>query len=243
MGNSSSNQLEESKNRLNRNIPIPRPFNPLYDGRTGNASPTKINFWYLVPVLCVLIFLYLKSQENDPSDDKFKQDRVMAEGLNDNLLFDESGYPIGEKGTKTDPKMGMDTVYRPRNYAINSTISSTKNTDNYAYENVPNRRKYKQKTPRRTILTDIDGIKNSLVFAGSFVNPDNAERLVTHLRTIGYEKAEIVMKENLPYKVVITGFSKQQNTAKNEVKALEKRGIDGYSTTDNLDEIYRNKKQ
>ena len=133
----------------------------------------------------------------------------------------------------------IDTVYRPRDYDVNST----KNQGNYAYENPSNRRKYKQKTPKRTILTDISGVKNSLVFAGSFVNPDNAERLVSRLKTIGYEKAEIVMKENLPYKVVITGFSKQQNTAKTEVKALEKRGVDVYSTTGNLDEIYRNKKQ
>ena len=239
MDNSSSNQLQESKNRLNRNIPIPRPFNPLYDGKITDGSVAKINPLYLVPILCVLILLYLNTQENDASEDRFKENRVMAEGLNDNLLFDEDGYPIGEKGTKTDPFLGIDTVYRPRDYAINST----KNQSDYVYESSSNRQKHKQKTPKRTILTDIDGLKNSLVFAGSFVNPDNAERLVTRLKTIGYEKAEIVMKENLPYKVVVTGFDKQQNSAKAEVKALEKRGIDVYSTTDNLDEIYRNKKQ
>ena len=239
MDNSSSNQLQQSRNRLNRNVPIPRPFNPLYDGKITDGSPTKINPLYLVPVLCVLILLYLRTQENDPSEDRFKENRVAAEGLNDNLIFDEDGYPIGEKGTKTDPSMGIDTVYRPRDYEANST----KKPDNYAYENSSNRLKYKQKTPKRTILTDIGGIKNSLVFAGSFVNRDNAERLVTRLKTIGYEKAEIVMKENLPYKVVVTGFDKHQNSAKAEVKALEKRGIDVYSTTDNLDEIYRNKKQ
>ena len=239
MDNSSSNQLQQSKNRLNKNIPIPRPFNPLYDGKITDGSAAKINPLYLVPVLCVLILLYLNTQENNPSEDRFKQDRVAAEGLNDNLLFDEDGYPIGVKGTKTDPTIGIDTVYRPRDYDVNPP----KNLDNYAYENPLIRRKNKQKTPKRTILTDIDGVKNSLVFAGSFVNQDNAERLVTRLKTIGYEKAEIVMKENLPYKVVVTGFDKQQNSAKAEVKALEKRGIDVYSTTDNLDEIYRNKKQ
>ncbi len=239
MDNSSKNQLQESKNRLNKNIPIPRPFNPLYDGKITDGSPTKINPLYLVPVLCVLILLYLKNQESDVSEDRFKENRVTAEGINDNLLFDEDGYPIGVKGTKTDPTIGIDTLYRPRDYGVNSA----KNQGDYAYENPSNRRRNKQKTPKRTILTDVDGLKNSLVFAGSFVNSDNAEKLVTRLKTIGYEKAEIVMKENLPYKVVITGFSKQQNTAKTEVKALEKRGIDVYSTTDNLDEIYRNKKQ
>ena len=239
MDNSSKNQLQESKRRLNKNIPMSRPFNPLYDGKITDGSPTKINPLYLVLILCVLIFLYFKNQENDPSEDRLKKDRVIAEGLNDNLIFDEDGYPIGEKGTKTDPSMGIDTAYRPRNYDGNST----KKPDNYAYENPSNRHKYKQKAPKRTILTDIGGIKNSLVFVGSFVNPDNAEKLVTRLKTIGYEKAEIVMKENLPYKVVVTGFDKHQNSAKAEVKALEKRGIDVYSTTDNLDEIYRNKKQ
>ena len=239
MDNSSRNQLQESKNRLNRNIPMSRPFNPLYDGKITDGSAAKINPLYLVPILCVLILLYLNTQENNPAEDRFKENRVAAEGLNDNLLFDEDGYPIGEKGTKTDPFLGIDTVYRPRDYDVNST----KNQSNYAYQNTSNRHKYKQKTPKRTILTDIDGVKNSLVFAGSFVNQDNAERLVTRLKTIGYEKAEIVMKENLPYKVVVTGFDKHQNSAKAEVKALEKRGIDVYSTTDNLDEIYRNKKQ
>ena len=239
MDNSSKNQLEESKRRLNKNIPMSRPFNPLYDGKITGGAAAKINPLYLVPILCMLILLYLNTQESDVSEDRFKQDRVTAEGLNDNLLFDEDGYPMGEKGTKTDPFLGIDTVYRPRDYDANST----KNQSNYTYENTSNRHKYKQKTPKRTILTDMDGVKNSLVFAGSFVNPDNAERLVTRLKTIGYEKAEIVMKENLPYKVVVTGFDKHQNSAKAEVKALEKRGIDGYSTTDNLDEIYRNKKQ
>ena len=239
MDNSSRNQLQESKNRLNRNIPMSRPFNPLYDGKITDGSPTKINPLYLVPILCVLILLYLNTQENNPAEDRFKENRVAAEGLNDNLLFDEDGYPIGEKGTKTDPFLGIDTVYRPRDYAVNST----KNRSDYVYESPSNRHKNKQKTPKRTILTDIDGLKSSLVFAGSFVNQDNAERLVTRLKTIGYEKAEIVMKENLPYKVVVTGFDKHQNSAKAEVKALEKRGIDVYSTTDNLDEIYRNKKQ
>lgn len=239
MDNSSRNQLQESKNRLNRNIPMSRPFNPLYDGKITDGSAAKINPLYLVPILCVLILLYLNTQENNPAEDRFKENRVAAEGLNDNLLFDEDGYPIGEKGTKTDPTIGIDTVYRPRDYDVNST----KNQSNYAYQNTSNRHKNKQKTPKRTILTDIDGLKSSLVFAGSFVNQDNAERLVTRLKTIGYEKAEIVMKENLPYKVVVTGFDKHQNSAKAEVKALEKRGIDVYSTTDNLDEIYRNKKQ
>ena len=239
MDNSNNNQLQESRNRLNRNIPIPRPFNPLYDGKITDGSAAKINPLYLVPILCVLIFLYLKTQEKGVSEDRFKQDRVTAEGLNDNLLFDEDGYPIGVKGTKTDPTIGIDTVYRPRDYDVNAT----RNQSNYAYENPSNRQKNKQKTPKRTILTDVDGLKNSLVFAGSFVNSDNAERLVSRLKTIGYEKAEIVMKENLPYKVVVTGFDKHQNSAKAEVKALEKRGIDVYSTTDNLDEIYRNKKQ
>lgn len=240
MDNSSKNQLRASQERLNRAV-VQRPFNPLYDGKASDGSQEKINLLYIVPIVSLLLFLYVKTKETDTPNERFRAEQIEKTPTNEKLLFDEEGYVIGEIDTKNDPFSGIDSVDRPRDYNVNDFKSRDTKGGIYASENARNQRKYTVKTPKRTILTDIDGLGNSLVFAGSFVNQENAEKVLSRLKSIGYEKAEIVMKENLPYKVVVTGFDKHQNSAKNEVKALEKRGIDVYSTSNNLDEIYRRK--
>jgi hypothetical protein len=199
----------------------------------------KFTIIHLFITMCLIILAYQKIEENNTPIKPKIDLSDNAKAMNNRLLFDEDGHEIAEIGSKDDPHYGIDTVYVP-------PIYDDKNTNDkavYAANTHSTSSKYNStKPPKRTILTDIDALKNSLVFAGSFVNKDNADRLVTHLKTIGYDKAEIVMKENLPYKVVVTGFYNHEKSAKKEVNALEKRGIEGYSTSYNLEEIYRNKK-
>jgi hypothetical protein len=237
MENSSPSNTPKPPNRLNKTL-VERPYNPLYDGRSRDDSDLKINQLYLIPILCLLAFWYMKSDEKDKEVDKERRLTVQEKITNNRLLFDEDGNEIAEIGTKSDPHNYVDSVYVPNVYDTKTVrergVYAQNSVSNYVK---PNR----NKQPKRTILTDLDGLKNSLVFAGSFVNQENADRLVTHLKTIGYDKAEIVMKENLPYKVVVTGFYNHERSAKKEVNALEKRGIEGYSTSNNLDEIYRKK--
>jgi hypothetical protein len=79
----------------------------------------------------------------------------------------------------------------------------------------------------------------NIVFVGSFQIKGNAEALLEKLKKIGYQKAEIVMKENLPYAVVVTGFHQSNIAAKTEVKKLKKNGIEVYYSESNYYKIYR----
>ncbi len=233
------NHTPKPLNRLNKTL-VERPYNPLYDGRASEDFDLKINQLYLIPILCLLAFWYIKTQEKEATIEKERTLTVQEKITNNRLLFDEDGHEIAEIGTKSDPHNYVDSVYLPNVYDNKTGRERGVYADNNSKNSDKRRR---NKTPNRTILTDLDGLKNSLVFAGSFVNQENADRLVTHLKTIGYDKAEIVMKENLPYKVVVTGFYNHERSAKKEVNALEKRGLEGYSTSNNLDEIYRKKQK
>lgn len=235
MENQSNNHTPKPLNRLNKTL-VERPYNPLYDGRSGDSVP-KFNQLYLIPIMCLLVLLYLNTQEETP----IKQERELSTAekiTNNRLLFDEDGNEIAEIGTKSDPHNYVDSIVSASSYSNKMVrergIYAQNNTNN-------NYKSNRSKPPKRTILTDLDDVKNSLVFAGSFVNQDNADRLVTHLKTMSYDKAEIVMKENLPYKVVVTGFYNHEKSAKKEANALEKRGVDVYSSSYDLDEIYRRK--
>ena len=83
--------------------------------------------------------------------------------------------------------------------------------------------------------------KPNLVFTGSFENKSNAEAILGRLKTIGYDEAEIIMKEKLPYATVVTGFYRYKSSAKAEVKALRKKGIEVYYSGVDLTSIYRKK--
>jgi Caspase domain/SPOR domain len=81
----------------------------------------------------------------------------------------------------------------------------------------------------------------NLVFVGSFEYKANAEGILERLRKIGYQDAEIIMKENMPYAVVVTGFYQHKSAAKVEVKAIRKRGFEVYYAKADLTKIYRQK--
>lgn len=79
----------------------------------------------------------------------------------------------------------------------------------------------------------------NVVFTGAFQNRDNAERILKRLKAIGYDKAEIIMKEGLPYSIVVSGFYTYKSSAKAEVRALKRRGIDAYKAKKEWSDIYR----
>ncbi len=79
----------------------------------------------------------------------------------------------------------------------------------------------------------------NVVFVGSFHIKENAEYLMSNLKSIGYKEAEIVMKENMPYAVVVSGFYANQKEAKDKVYDLKKQGFDVYLAKEYWREIYR----
>ena len=94
-----------------------------------------------------------------------------------------------------------------------------------------------------TIYADDNSFGNgsNLVFVGSFENKLNAEAILERVKKIGYENAEIIMKDHLPYAVVVTGFYQFKSSAIAEVKALRKRGIEVYHSNVDLSSIYKKK--
>ncbi len=231
--------LNKPLNRLNSPVPE-RVYNPLYDGQTRDDSPFQMNGLYLVPIMCLLIYFYLKIDKKEKLEDipKLSQSEKIR---NNRAIFDENDAQIGVLGEINDPHLYNNFDAVPSEYDMNGV---KKNSDLMAENNAIKRANFKKKRPvLNALLNGADTLTNKLVFAGSFINKDNAERVLTRLKTIGYDKAEIIMKENLPYKVVVTGFNNHDNSAKAEVRALEKRGIDVYAATKNLAEIYRNLKK
>jgi hypothetical protein len=87
-----------------------------------------------------------------------------------------------------------------------------------------------------------DTLNTNIVFVGSFTNKENAINIINELKAIGYEKAEIAMKQNLPYAIVIGGFHSHKNKAKGQVESLRRRGIEAYYAKVDMSEIYRTEK-
>jgi hypothetical protein len=237
MENSDFKQYK-SLNRLNSPAPQ-RVYNPLYDGRNADSSPVKFNRMYLVPLMCLIAWLYVRNENRKAIIEEPKLSR--AEKIRNNrVILDENDVPIGIAGEISDPRIYNNPNALPTDYDINSV----KKTDALADAHAVKKNNFNRKRPVvSAFLNGMDSVNNKLVFAGSFINKDNAERVLTRLKSIGYDKAEIIMKEKLPYKVVVTGFYNHDNSAKAEVRSLEKRGIDVYAATKNLEEIYRNLKK
>ena len=102
---------------------------------------------------------------------------------------------------------------------------------------------FKTQKTRINTQPQSDTSKNTnIVFAGSFQNKENALNILSQLKKIGYLNSEIVMKQDLPYLTVVTGFNIHQSKAKQEVKSLQKKGIEAYKSEREMDKIYRKKK-
>ena len=241
MENSEINKVYKSVYKPNSAAPK-RPYNPLYDGRGDTYSDFKFDPLYLIPIMCLLVWFYLNNQKKEKIIDV--PEPSQAEKIRNNrAIFNEDTALIGQLGTLNDPHIYNNGDSITNGYGINSV----KNSPALTTINSIKREKFKRNKPvLNAFLNGIDSLNtlnNKLVFAGSFANKDNAERVLARLKTIGYAKAEIIMKEKLPYKVVVTGFNNHDNSAKAEVRSLQKKGIDVYSATKNLEEIYRNSKK
>jgi hypothetical protein len=216
-----------------------RVYNPLYDGRNRTSSPFKFNRIYLIPIMCLLVWTYWQNDLKDKPAAERELSRT-EKIQNNRAIFDEKENVIGELGVLNDPHIytqGGDTIPILNPYRTDVV----KNSALIADATTERKEKLRRKRPiTSAVLNGIDTFSNKIVFAGSFVNRDNAERVLTHLKAIGYSKAEIVMKEKLPYNVVVTRIDNQEIRAKSEVKSLQKRGIEVYAAKKNMEEIYRN---
>ena len=148
-------------------------------------------------------------------------------------------------------------AYIPKNYSDIPKLSPSK-TSNVASNAIDS---IKIKTESADTVINVKGLTSSLpheynvryvmdsiaikdsttnvVFTGAFQNRDNAERILKRLKAIGYDKAEIIMKEGLPYSIVVSGFYFYKSSAKAEVRALQRRGIEAYKAKKEWADIYR----
>lgn len=225
----------QSVSRYNAVAPKPA-FNPLYDARSGSTGPQSYIRLAWIPIIFSVMIFYLKMNKREVID--VPKNATIADKIRNNkIIFNEKMDSIGELGLPNDPHVynNFDENGLPR-----SDVSLEKSPALMA-ENAAKRERFKRNKPiLNAVLNGIDSMSNKLVFAGSFANKENAEKVLTRLKSIGYDKAEIIMKEKLPYKIVVTGLNNHpDNSAKAEVRSLQKRGIDVYAAAKNLQEIYR----
>lgn len=217
-----------------------RAYNPLYDGRNTTSSPFKINRIYLIPIMCLLVLAYW---QNDLKDKPVAERQLSQSEKADNnqYILNEKYDTTGIIGLDNDPRIynqDGDTLLPILNPYRTDLVKNPTLIADAASER---REKLRRRRPiASAVLNGIDTFSNKIVFAGSFANRDNAEKVLTRLKAIGYSKAEIVMKEKLPYNVVVTRIDNQEIKAKSEVKSLQKRGIEVYAAEKKMEEIYRN---
>lgn len=70
-----------------------------------------------------------------------------------------------------------------------------------------------------------------LVIAGSYLVKDNAQKMVSKLRKLGYQDAEIVVFDERKYHTVCSGRYSDHATASNQASLLKRKGIDCYVHT------------
>ena len=152
----------------------------------------------------------------------------------------------GDSNDQTNPNDIDDSaiVFGPTIYVPN--IDELPKSGTFPLKNIEksSNRKIRVKKIRAFIDADfskIDMLGSNIVFVGSFENKENAVNIINRLRVIGYKEAEIVMKENLPFAIVVSGFYTYTSSAKAEVKALKSRGINAYFAEKDMSQIYRNK--
>jgi hypothetical protein len=246
--------IPSSRTRWVNNEPTPNPFNPLYNGRPRFVadSNNRISLAVFMVLASLLVANYIKLvrqqqfqlKENEPF--VYKKPKFRDTWLSDTLNRDVTlvPYEVLEKAIWVSPQ--LQNGNNPKDYNI--AYRPTRPPMPYDLATVQqSARDYAASIPKEMSLVTSKSIKTSsvlganMVFAGSFDSRDNAESILAYLKRMGYDHAEIIMKDKLPYLIVVTGFNYRENTATNIVKALEKKGISAYATDVNWKEIYRNR--
>ena len=181
-----------------------------------------IIFFLLIITLIFNIYSNVESNAQpkieNPSSDSI--DPTNPNYLNDSTIIVESTYEL----------LNIDTSTKPEVTQVTPPLTNT-----------PRIRVKKVRVFSEVDFSKTDTIGSNIVFVGSFENKENALNIVKRLRVIGYKEAEIVMKENLPFAIVVSGFYTYKSSAKAEVKALKSRGINAYFAEKDMSQIYRNK--
>lgn len=86
-------------------------------------------------------------------------------------------------------------------------------------------------TPSRSSASTASTGGNYLVVAGSYLIKDNAEKMITKLKNIGYSGAEIVNFDLSQYHSISAGRYATYDKAGEVVKVLKNKGIDCYVHT------------
>jgi hypothetical protein len=165
--------------------------------------------------------------------------------------LDSSGKPFiapPEPPAPTPPPMPYyATDYRPTGYVYGESDTfqtvTAKSLVPKSYGNTPSYSKGVLWTQEsfRTVKKPFSTTQTShVVFAGSFDDRENAELTLKKLKNLGFTHAEIVMKEQLPYLIVIAGFYADDAQARAALKKLKQAGIKTYWTATNWEEIFRN---
>ena len=192
---------------------------------------------YILFVLACSFLMFLKYRSGKKAVEKLKPEvSILTEPnwttpqyeafLRDNQVHNINANPF-PKATWADSQR---QILRYKDSSKTKILTPQDST--FATENKPS---------RPTEIVDSLGNTN-VVIVGSFENVNNANILLERLKAIGYDRAEIVMKDKSPNAIVISGFYLYKSSAKSEVAALRKRGIQVYQTKQNFEDIFRQEK-
>jgi hypothetical protein len=209
-------------------IQVYRP-NPLYDGKPKRRQADFLNPFQrrlLLVMLCLSCLILLKIKDKKPESDAYYK----AEWLDS---------PIQPIAYNTEPIVKRRSLLEDLETVKTKVSRIVAESDRL--QKAAAQRPNASRNPRVSRQISVLDTSTNLVFAGSFENKKNAVVMLNKLKNMGYKKAEIIMKEGLPYLVVVADYYAKQVHARTDARQLERKGIDTYVGNKNWEDIYRKK--
>ena len=207
--------------------------------RINNRQVLKISIVMILGLLYLNKHYYLKTPQESGLMALFGLDKPEPKPYSSSSSSGVS-YTDNTPQEAYIPKNYSDIPKLPSSKSLNATLTSTDSIKiKTEVDTIINIKGLTSPLPQGYNVQYFKDSTTNVVFTGAFQNKDNAERILKRLKNIGYDKAEIIMKEGLPYSIVVSGFYTYKSSAKAEVRALQRRGIEAYKAKKEWSDIYR----
>ena len=207
--------------------------------RINNRQVLKISIVMILGLLYLNKHYYLKTPQESGLMALFGLDKPEPKPYSSSSSSGVS-YTDNTPQEAYIPKNYSDIPKLPSSKSLNATLISTDSIKiKTEADTIINVKGLTSPLPQGYNVQYFKDSTTNVVFTGAFQNKDNAERILKRLKNIGYDKAEIIMKEGLPYSIVVSGFYTYKSSAKAEVRALQRRGIEAYKAKKEWSDIYR----
>jgi len=198
-------------------------------------------------VLYFWIVAIIKAYSNKPNSDPSAASSDGFELAEDSMRYDNGGtYPISD-GTEGNNDENLDytdvdnklKAYQNEEIETNSENvvadtpdnnpapkPSSKNSSPPSSEKTKTTTKKTQPPKTETIHSAQDG--KFMVMAGSYLLKENADKMVSKLKKLGYKQSRVVIFPSSQYHSVIAGQYDVQTSAQEASSDLKRKGIDSF---------------